>query len=128
MSEEQLSDYQDRVIWYNLYQWVNDEWTGKNMLIDDDLIIKTIRNASSCALSDSNRDCFYKFRNKYRDLPYLAYQVGFGWDEKDRYRTTTRTQGLQKFLKELPPVIAVTNFGFDKRVSQDLFGREEQYE
>lgn len=130
MTDDQLTDYQDRVIWYSLYQWVDYEWTGenKNLLIDDNVLIKTIRNTSSCAANESNKDCFYKFRNKYRDLPYLAYQVWFWWDEKDKYRTTTRTQWLLKFLKELPPVIAITNFGFDKRVSQDLFGREEQYE
>ncbi len=130
MTDDQLTDYQDRVIWYNLYQWVDYEWTGENKspLIDDNVIMKTIRNTSSCAANESNKDCFYKFRNKYRDLPYLAYQVGYWWDEKDKYRTTTRTQWLLKFLKELPPVIAITNFGFDKRVSQDLFGREEQYE
>lgn len=130
MTDEQLADYQDKVIWYSLYQWVNYDGTGenKNILIDDDVIIKTIRNTSSCAATESNKDCFYKFRNKYRDLPYLAYQIGFWWDEKDKYRTVTRAQWLFKFLKELPPVIAITNFGFDKHVSQDIFGREEQYE
>jgi hypothetical protein len=31
-------------------------------------------------------------------------------------------------LNDLPPVVAITNFGFDKRVTQDLFGRDELYE
>ena len=130
MDDNQLMNYQDSVIGYNLYQWVNHEGTGKNEspLIDDDIIIKSIRSSSSCAPSDSNKECFYKFRNKYRNLPYLAYQIGLWWDESDKYRTTTRTQWLWKFLNDLPPVVAITNFGFDKRVTQDLFGRDELYE
>ena len=130
MDEDQLADYQDKVIWYDLYQWVNYDGTGENesVLIDDDIIIKSIRNSSSCAKSDSDKECFYKFRNKYRNLPYLAYQIGLWWDESDKYRTTTRSQWLWKFLNDLPPVVAITNFGFDKRVTQDLFGRDELYE
>lgn len=131
MNEEQLMDYQDKVIWYDLYQWVNYDGTGENksLLIDDDIIIETIRNSSSCAKSDTNKECFYKFRNKYRDLPYLAYQVGLWWDDTDKYRTTTRTQWLWLFLKDLPPVVAITNFGFNKHVTQDeFFDRKELYE
>jgi hypothetical protein len=39
-----------------------------------------------------------------------------------------RTEGLLKFLQDLPPAIAITNFGFEKYSdSSFLNNKEEEY-
>lgn len=121
---DELSKYQDKVIWYNLYHWLNYEWSGKNVtpLIDDALIAETVRENVLCDSSISDAECFYNFRDKYRNLPYLAYTV---WMEEQ----SNRTEWLLNFLKNLPSVIAITNFWFEKfSNSSFLNNEEEQYE
>ena len=123
LTEEQLSIYRDRVIWYNLYHWINGdlEW-WETELIDDDVITKTIRASALCQESDEDQECFYNFREKYRNLPYLAYKI---WLEIQ----TNRTKGLLEFLQDLPPAIAITDFGFEKYSdSSFLNNKEEEYE
>jgi hypothetical protein len=46
--------------------------------------MKAIRESSLCNSSDTNQKCFYDFRDKYRNIPYLAYKVGL---EKQANRT-----------------------------------------
>jgi hypothetical protein len=79
MTEEQANKYRDMVIGYNLYHWIKNDGIVKDSesLVDDSIIVKTIRQAASCDGSDKqpNRECFYNFRDKYRDIPYLAYNV-----------------------------------------------------
>lgn len=120
----EMSIYRDRVIWYNLYHWINDDWvlSGGTELIDDDVIVSTIKATALCQESDQDQECFYNFREKYRNLPYLAYNI---WLEFQ----TDRTSGLYEFLRELPPAIAITNFGFEKYSdSSFLNNKEEEYE
>jgi hypothetical protein len=45
-------------------------------LIDDNIITRTIRDSTLCTEADVNQKCFYNFREKYRNLPYLAYKIG----------------------------------------------------
>jgi hypothetical protein len=55
-------------------------------------------------------------------LPYLAYKI---WLEIQ----TNRTNGLLEFLQDLPPAIAITDFGFEKfSDSSFLNNKEEEYE
>jgi hypothetical protein len=119
-TDEQKSKYSDLVIWYDLYNWVY--WWADTSLIDDDIIIKAIRDSALCNNSDSNQKCFYDFRNKYRDIPYLAYKVGL---EKQ----ADRTDWLLSFLRDLPPAIAIKDFWFEKYSNSSfLNNEEEQYE
>lgn len=123
MTDEQREEYIDKVIWYNLYHWINYSWTWENEtdLLDDDLIAETVRENALCE-GVKDVECFYKFRDKYRDLPYLAYKV---WLEKQ----TNRTQWLFEFLRDLPSVIAITSFGFEKFSNSSFLNNEqEQYE
>ena len=123
LTEEQKSKYIDRVIGYNLYHWINNEWTdNKNALIDDNVIIKAIRQSALCNASDSDQKCFYSFRDKYRNLPYLAYNIGL---EKQ----ANRDLWLLNFLQNLPPIISITDFWFEKYSNSTFLNNEwEQYE
>lgn len=119
-TEEQKSKYIDLVIWYDLYHWV--AWWTETTLIDDDIIMKAVRDSALCNNSDSNQKCFYDFRDKYRDIPYLAYKVGL---EKQ----ANRTEWLLSFLRDLPPAIAIKDFWFEKYSNSSfLNNEEEQYE
>jgi hypothetical protein len=44
-------------------------------LIDDEVIIETIKQNALCESELEAAECLYKFRDKYRNLPYLAYRV-----------------------------------------------------
>ena len=124
LSEDQRYDYQDKVIGYNLYHRINYNWTWENItpLIDDQVLIDTIKQNALCELELEPAECFYKFRDKYRSLPYLAYRV---WLETQ----TDRVDGLLEFLRDLPPAIAITNFRFDKFSNSSFLNNDvEQYE
>lgn len=128
LTDEELSIYRDRVIWYNLYHWINDDWVlwEDSPLIDDEVILKTIKDSALCSSSEVEQKCFYNFREKYRNLPYLAYQIGM---ENYQWGNNARTEWLHDFLKTLPSAIAITNFGFEK-ISDSSFlnNKEEEYE
>ena len=120
LTEEDKSKYMDRVIWYDLYHWVS--WENETSLIDDDIIENAIRESALCNSSDTKQKCFYDFRDKYRDIPYLAYRVGL---EKQ----ANRTDWLLSFLRDLPPAIAIKDFWFEKYSNSSfLNNEEEQYE
>ena len=125
LSESEKLDYQDKVIGYNLYHRINYNWTWENItpLIDDEIISETIMENILCDLSTTAETaCFYNFRDKYRNLPYLAYRIGM---EKQ----TDRVDWLLEFLRELPPAIAITNFTFDKHSSSSFLNNNvEKYE
>lgn len=123
LSEDELLDYQDKVIGYNLYHRINYNWTWENVtpLVDDEVIIETIKKNALCESGLEPAECFYKFRDKYRNIPYLAYRV---WLENQ----TDRVDWLLEFLRDLPPAIGITNFNFDKRsTSSFLNNNVEQY-
>ena len=85
-----------------MYHWINDDWVidENDQLIDDKIIVKAIRQGTLCNDSDSDQKCFYNFRDKYMNLPYLAYNI---WLEKQ----SDRTEGLLSFIQWLPPFIAI---------------------
>jgi hypothetical protein len=96
---------EDATIGYHLYQRIKNG--AENILIDDALINDTIRENILCDESRQDRECFYAFREKYRNLPYLAYTIG-------RTEVANKTALLENFLKSLPPIIAIKNFSFEK--------------
>lgn len=123
MAPEALPLYSGKVIWYELYHWVNGDLPdGTFQLIDEDVIEQAIKNSASCTKDVAlNQECLYNFREKYRNLPYLAYKI---WLENQK----DRTKWLLEFLRDLPPVIAITNFGFEKYSdSSFLNNKEEEY-
>lgn len=124
LTDEQRLDYRDKVIWYELYNWVNYEWAGTKTtpLIDDELIVETIKESTMCDQSISDSECFYNFRDKYRNLPYLAYKIWMG-------NQANRANWFRNFLKDLPPIIAITSFSFSKNSDSASFlnNNEEEY-
>jgi len=121
LTEEQRLSYQDKVIGYELYNWINYNGTGQynTPLIDDELIIETIKENTMCDSTISDSECFYNFRDKYRDLPYIAYKI---WMETQ----SNRTNWFREFLSDLPSIIAITDFWFDKRSSSSFLNYEEE--
>lgn len=124
MTEQELSIYRDKVIGYNLYHWIIGDltWEDIGQLIDDDIIERAIKESALCTNGDLDQKCLYNFREKYRNLPYLAYKI---WLENQE----NRTSWLLEFLQDLPPALAITNFGFQKYSDLSfLDDKEEEYE
>ena len=101
-SGEQIN--QDKMIGYYLYNWMFNSW--KNMLIDDPIIDKTIKSIVSCN-NESDEVCYYKFRERYRNIPAFGYLLGtqFG---------TNAAENLKNFMIQLPPIFSIKDFEFDK--------------
>ena len=104
---EWLDFSDDNIIGYNLYNWIFNEW--ETNLITNDIIEQTIKSTVSCNESTSTSACLYKFREKFRWIPSLAYTL---WTEQDE-----KVSILKTFLQELPPVIKIDNFTFNKDTS-----------
>jgi hypothetical protein len=120
---------EDTIIGYYLYQRAKEGTevilTGigntQTFLIDDELINETIKENVLCdaTTAEQESNCFYKFREKYRDLPYLAYTIGI----KD---ASGKSQSFKNFLQDLPPVITISNFSFEKVQNSDIFSSTSQ--
>lgn len=94
----------NKTLWYHFYnRIINDE---KSDLVDDTTINRTIFTMMWCS-PETESQCFYRFREKYRNIAWLAYTVGM----KDN---TNKTEDLKDFLKNMPPIIAVQEFMYTK--------------
>lgn len=94
----------NKILWYNLYNRVFS-W-DKNDLIDDTTINRTIFTMMWCTPETENQ-CFYRFREKFRNIAELSYTIGM----KDN---VNKTEDLRNFLKNMPPIIAVQEFIYNK--------------
>lgn len=113
--QEQYSWFsQDKAIWFSLYQWV--QWETENTLINDEIINKAIKKVALC-WDETKEYCYYKFRNKYRDLPSLAYTI---WLETNWTWKANKTEQLRSFLKNLPQIIKVIDFTYDGEETKDM--------
>ncbi|HPC34666.1 MAG TPA: hypothetical protein PLP73_03300, partial [Candidatus Absconditabacterales bacterium] len=102
---------EEKVIGYSLYKRIFSE--QKNDLLNDEIINKTIRELVVCEDSEKDSLCFYKFRDKYRAIPSLAYTIGV---ENNK----NKTEELKKFLNNLAPIIKINTFTFERHLQQDL--------
>ena len=105
---------QDKAIWFSLYQWV--QWETWTVLINDEIIDKAIKKIALC-WDESKEYCYYKFRNKYRDLPRLAYSI---WLESTWTWEISQTEQLRKFLHDLPQVMKIIKFSYDWQETKDM--------
>ena len=102
---------EEKAIAYSLYQGIF--YDQKNQLIDNEIINKTIRDTIVCESSEKDSLCFYRFRDKYRSIPSLAYTIGI---ENNK----NKTEDLKKFLNNLAPIIKINTFTFERHLQQDL--------
>ncbi len=89
-------------MWTAIYNWVNDPTS--DYLTEED-IVKTIKRFANCEKEDMSV-CYFKFREKMRNLPALAYTIGM--------QNTNKVNEFRSFLKELPPLISIESFNFER--------------
>jgi hypothetical protein len=98
----------DREIGQKFYMWVYA--TGNDTFITNADIQEAVRRTASCEGSDiGTSKCYFMFREKMRSLPQLAYTVGM--------ENADKVAELRNFLKNLPPIINVKSFVFQKQTS-----------
>lgn len=95
---------QDKVIGYHLYNWIFND--GKNTLIDDTIIDRTIKSIISCS-NETDEVCYYKFRERYRNIPSFGYLIGTDFGSNG-------AENLKKFVQQLTPIFSIKTFEFDK--------------
>lgn len=101
---------QDKMIGYHLYSRIFNG--GKNTLIDDEVIDKTVKSIISCN-NEVDEVCYYKFRERYRNIPSFGYLIGTDlW--------SNGPENLKKFIRDLPPIFSIKEFEFDKIKSPTL--------
>lgn len=94
----------DIALWQNMYDWVvNDD----SVFITNDDIALAIRYTANCEDQERTPECYFKFREKMRTLPALAYTVGI--------ENSNKAKELRRFLHNMPPVINVKSFTFQKQ-------------
>lgn len=101
---------QDKLIGYHLYNRIFNG--GKNMLIDDSIIDRTIKSIISCS-NETDEVCYYKFRERYRNIPSFGYLIGTDFGSNG-------AENLKKFVQQLTPIFSIKTFEFDKIKSPTL--------
>lgn len=101
---------EDEFLGYRLYKRIYDDMSIDS-LIDATVINKAIAQTAWCT-DQSSEQCLYMFRDKYRTIPYLAYGIARPW--------TDVVLGLREFLRELPPLIGIDSFSFDRKAKKTL--------
>lgn len=91
--------------------------SGENTLIDEAVLEQSIKGLMFCDSVEMNQ-CYYQFREKYRDISVFAYSIS-----KDVSKDMV--SNFKKFFVNLPPITAIRDFTFDKVESPDLnnFGK-----
>lgn len=85
-----------------IYEWAK---SGSNTFITDEDINEAIRRTVGCDKSEGPV-CYFRFREKYRSIPELAYTI---WLQK-----SNKSSELRTFLSKMPPMINVKSFTFTK--------------
>lgn len=99
--------FNNKVISQHLYEFIKDKDQTSSPLLDAQVIDQVIRHSASCTANESQESCYFRFRDKYRSLPSLAYTIG-------QRNGTNKVLLLKDFYKNIPPLIAIESFVFDK--------------
>ncbi len=117
-SNKEIAKDEDKVIGKSLYNWVLN---AKNTnLIDESVINKTVQNIMECG-TQTDTECFYKFRDKFRNIPEIAYTI---WNENNM----SKTNDLRDFFKNMPPLMAVQNFTYNKIIWDTALAQSTTYD
>lgn len=95
----------DEMIWQEFYKWVEDP---KSTFIVEEDIIHAIRRMANCE-SEGMPTCYFKFREKTRSIPMLAYSV---W-----MPNTNKVDELKMFIRTMPPLINIKWFTFKRKTT-----------
>lgn len=117
-NNKEIAANDDKIIWKELYKWVYGE--EGSPLIDDKTINKTIKNIMECG-TENESECFYKFRDKFRNIAEIAYTIG-------SESNISKTDDLKMFFKNMPPLMTVDSFTFDQKESNQLITSTTTYE
>lgn len=72
--------------------------------VNEDVINNAIKLSAGCDDGEDKKSCYFKFRDKFRDISNLAYNI---WSE-----STDRVAKLLTFYRWVPPIINVDRFVF----------------
>ena len=97
------------------------EGTGEISLLDAEVINATIIQSTNCKTLDAL--CLFRFREKYRELPYLAYTIGMPMNPGQEENRVTY---FKDFISSLAPIIAVKAFNFEKEKSNSILDTNAQ--
>ncbi len=95
----------DQDIGKNMFAWVKD--TDSTYVSEED-IVAAVKRTANCDAEEVSV-CYFKFREKMRSLPALAYTVGM--------QNSNKVRELRQFLTNLPPMINVKSFTFQKQTT-----------
>ncbi len=113
-SEEQdEKTFNNAVISRYLYNWIHSDDQAQNLLIDEAIVDMAIKESVVCGKNESEEVCYFRFRDKYRTIPGLAYGIGLE-------SLLNKPLALKQFLANIPPLIAIESFTFDKAKAQGL--------
>ena len=107
--DEHSNFSEDEAIGYNLYNRVKGK--SEYSLINDDIINQAIAKIAQC-WNESLEYCYYKFRNRYRNIPSLAYSIWLEWN-------WDHAESFKDFLQNMPQTIKITDFIYDGEVEWD---------
>ncbi len=115
--EEKAADQDtDSYVGQYIYQWAFAD--GPNSLVTTGTLLQAVQDTAQCQLLNI-QTCLYTFRNTYRSIPQLAYGIGLDIN-------TQSIQALRRFIQELPPLITIADFNFQKTPTRA--GTQSQYE
>lgn len=106
----------DAQIWVNIYKRIIDP---TSTYIQDQDVVRTIRRFANCETADMQL-CYFKFREKIRNLPSIAYTV---W-----VPSNNRVNELRTFLQNIPPLMNVKWFTFRKMSATNSKEENKGYE
>ncbi len=96
----------DKQIWEDIYRWV--KFGEREKYIDKDVIEFVIKRSAFCNSLD--RRCYFNFKQKYINIPVLAYKLG---DRNSSWKT--KKKFIRDFLNYyLPPLIDLKSFSFNR--------------
>nr|MBR6100277.1 hypothetical protein [bacterium] len=66
--------FENMIISRYLYNWILGDDEEPCRLIDEAVIDSTVKKSNVCN-DESSEVCYFKFRDKYRNIPELAYTI-----------------------------------------------------
>lgn len=103
--------FNNAIISRYLYRWLSTDPSSENVLLDEEVIDWAIKQSVVCGKDEASDVCYFRFRDKYRTIPWLAYGIGLE-------SLVNKTLAIKNFFTSIPPLIAIDSFTFDKAKAQ----------